>query len=514
VFIGTAFIRYMSVAGFTNDQFEHLAGAQQMLFGEWPTRDFADPGMPLTYAMSALAQLLLGRTLFAEAVLNACAFGMAAACTLIGAYRLSRSLVVAIVAAALCVALFPRGYAYPRVLVTAAGPLVIWAWMASPTARRTLAAALAVVVAFLFRYDCGIYLGAASVAGIAMAPAASPRERCARIGLFCAIVAAMLLPYALYLQASGGFIAAVRSVVEYGQRHAQRTQLHFAQMPWSGQTELFYAFHAMPLVAIVVVFAGLPSRRVDPRLLAPLIVLAVVVNAGFLRDPLEYRLADAAVPSILLAAWLAGCAWRVVRIGPRVIAVAAVAVFSIMGARTVFAVGRVAVEWDHSNLARGWRFVPRRIRGQTLELQAWDVARQSPNPMVTTLFPFFAYVDRCTTQNQRLLVTGYAPEVYVYAHRAFAGGQKVFMQGYFDSRGDQELVIRRIRHQNVPLVLQISDDLEWWRRDFAIVDAFISSNYQPMADIPIHGERSIRILVNPSLPPVRVDAATGWPCYR
>ncbi|HKH72572.1 MAG TPA: hypothetical protein VKA59_14535, partial [Vicinamibacterales bacterium] len=63
----TAIIRYLGLEGFSNDHFQHLAAAQQMLLGEWPTRDFADPGMPLMYAASAAAQVVFGRSLFAEA---------------------------------------------------------------------------------------------------------------------------------------------------------------------------------------------------------------------------------------------------------------------------------------------------------------------------------------------------------------------------------------------------------------------------------------------------------------
>jgi hypothetical protein len=62
--------------GFSNDHFQYLAAAQQMRLGEWPTRDFADPGMPLMYAASAAAQVVFGRSLFAEAMLMAIVYGV------------------------------------------------------------------------------------------------------------------------------------------------------------------------------------------------------------------------------------------------------------------------------------------------------------------------------------------------------------------------------------------------------------------------------------------------------
>ena len=82
LFALTAHFRFTALNnGFTNDQFIHLANAQQMLFGEWPTRDFLDAGMPLMYAASALAQRSRGNTRVAEGVLIAFALGLAAVLT-------------------------------------------------------------------------------------------------------------------------------------------------------------------------------------------------------------------------------------------------------------------------------------------------------------------------------------------------------------------------------------------------------------------------------------------------
>ena len=40
----TFLLRYLALAGFPNDQFEHLAGATQVLLAAWPNRDCVDPG--------------------------------------------------------------------------------------------------------------------------------------------------------------------------------------------------------------------------------------------------------------------------------------------------------------------------------------------------------------------------------------------------------------------------------------------------------------------------------------
>ena len=85
-FVLTALYRFLATASFPNDEHEYLAGAQQMLLGgEWPTRDFFDPGRPLMYAASAAAQVVFGQTLFAEAMLTSLAVGASAALQLIPA---------------------------------------------------------------------------------------------------------------------------------------------------------------------------------------------------------------------------------------------------------------------------------------------------------------------------------------------------------------------------------------------------------------------------------------------
>ena len=60
-------ILYASVL--VNDDFMHRAYALQLLSGELPIRDFFDYGMVLMYLASAVAQLLFGYRLLAEALL-------------------------------------------------------------------------------------------------------------------------------------------------------------------------------------------------------------------------------------------------------------------------------------------------------------------------------------------------------------------------------------------------------------------------------------------------------------
>src|SRR3954463_7831362 len=117
--VASAFRFILLDSGFSNDHFVYITAGWQMLLGEWPTRDWVDPGLPLMFLASAGAQALFGSTLFAEAVLTSCAFGLAAAFTVAAVFEFGGSAAVALLAAALEVLILPRTYGYPKVLAYA-----------------------------------------------------------------------------------------------------------------------------------------------------------------------------------------------------------------------------------------------------------------------------------------------------------------------------------------------------------------------------------------------------------
>ena len=60
-FIAVWAFRWLSMGAIENDHFVALARAHQILHGDWPVRDFTDPGQPLAYLLSAGAALALRR---------------------------------------------------------------------------------------------------------------------------------------------------------------------------------------------------------------------------------------------------------------------------------------------------------------------------------------------------------------------------------------------------------------------------------------------------------------------
>jgi 4-amino-4-deoxy-L-arabinose transferase-like glycosyltransferase len=514
----TAFYRFLATASFPNDEHEYLAGAHQILLaGEWPTRDFFDPGRPLMYVASAAAQVVFGHTLFAEAVLTSVALGLAAALVLIAAHRLSTSLLVAAIATLLCVALFPRPYAYPKILLYAAGPLVMWAWLARPTFGRIFGMAAIVVIAFLLRHDHGVYLGGAVAATIVLAPANGSRERLARLATFGALVVVLVLPYIIYVETSEGLGNFLRAASAYSSREAERTALRLDEIDWGHDARLFYGYYLLP-IAMLACFAidWRRRQRVEPALVVPLAALALVINVGFLRDPLAVRLPDAAVLPALCGAWLAGRGLQASTRWRRVTAVTLLGIVTALATSSIVIVGNVSENLNRTDLGRGLSYAPTVLRQRTAELQERFALRHIPSDRVTALVPFFEYLDRCTTVEHRLFVAGYAPELFTYARRLFAGGHGQFIQGYQVSPSAQQRIVERLERQFVLFALMLSDEERQWRAESVTVAAFIRANFEPMTEISLGDNGTMRVLVRTGADALRkgTDKATGWACYR
>src|SRR5258705_497488 len=133
-----------------------LAWAQQLLFGELPGRDFVDPGMPLTYLISALVQMISPGP-FSEAVACCIMLALAAAATFFVATGMTGSVAAGIGAALVEVALYPRLYSYPKILVPAVALLVIQRYLRQPDRLSLVLIALWTGAAVLLRHDLGVY---------------------------------------------------------------------------------------------------------------------------------------------------------------------------------------------------------------------------------------------------------------------------------------------------------------------------------------------------------------------
>lgn len=518
LFVFTALFRFLVLSsGFPNDHFLHLASAQQLLFGEWPTRDFLDPGLPLMYIASALAQVLLGRTLFAEAVLVALAFALAAVLTAAAVRELTGSRVLALVAAVIEIAIVPRPYGYPKLLLYAAGFFLLQRYVTHPTTGRLFAFAAATVVAFLFRHDHGIYLGIGGV--LAAWLAAGPEHRSGgarRAATFVGIIALLTAPYLLYVQAYDGVWSYLQKGLEF--RAAELSRQEYVWPALFGEqphyAALLYEYWVLPIAAssLLLVYRRRDDARSIVARVAPIIAVALLVNATFLRNPLNVRLQDTIVPAVILGSWLTGCAWRSRR---RWVWRPVAALLVVLVASSVMEVGGTIEQLDRAGLLVTWTRVPEFLREVSSTLRARRAESQLPSRAAAALLPFYPYVDRCTTRDHRLLVVGNVPEVLIFTQRAFAGGQPAFVGGYYLSETYQRSVLKRMRQEVVPFVLIPGEAYSSeFSVAFPLVADYVRRRYVPLATFGADAATSVQVMFDSTLPIPRRDAETGLPCFR
>ena len=509
--------RFLTFAGFSNDHYAHLAMAQQLLLGDRPIRDFADPGWPLTYTLTALGWAATGKIMATEWIISTAGFAIGAACTVAAASRLSGSVAIAVAVTLIEILVFPRAYSYPKVLMYGAGGWALLALAADPSRRRIVLMALLIAVAFLFRHDHGLFIGFAAATCVVLASRGIPwRGIVSRVALLTAATTIFLLPWIVFVMMSGGLFAYLEAGLDYSRAEADATRL--GALPTSGpEAWLFWTYWAVAIAcgaaAVRRWLAGRERWKGESAAVAALAVCAVLVNASFLRESLDVRVSDAIVPAALLGAWALGLCWTVAwrnRAAQKAVQVASVLLL-VMAAVASAQVAGVTEQLEDSGLDGGLAGIRSHAAevAQRLHSQHRD---DVPSRYSLALGPFFAYVDRCTSPADRLIVTGEFPDVLVLAGRRFAGDGIVF-GSWYSSATHQDRTIVRLRDDPALFVLHMGD-LASFQQKYDQVDAYVRAAYRPMAEVPVDEGGTIQILVDRARQQSGTDAATGWPCFR
>lgn len=526
VFFLTVAWRFLTFTGFTNDHYAHLALAQQMLLGDRPIRDFADPGWPLTYLLTAAGWRLAGDSMATEWTITALGFGLGAACTVAVAARLSGSLAIALLVTVFEVLIYPRSYSHPKMVVYGAFAWIILGLARQPSTRRIVLAALSIAIAFLFRHDHGLFVGMAAAVCVALASRNDGwRVSFRRVAQLTAMTAAFLVPWVVFVSLNGGLVQYFEAGLEFSRGEAAATAL--TALPRftfdaagvttaNAETWLFWLFWALPVIAGFIVWRRERTRATrlpgEAAAAVALIAIALLVNASFIRQALQVRLPDAIVPAALLAAYALGACWTgrwrqpAAQWGIRVATLIGIVVSAIAVAR----ISDFSDQYDNAMVGRGLEA----IRIRTSEVA--DVLRGShrgdtPSRYATALLPFFDYLDRCSSQSDRLIVTGEFPDIPVLAGRRFAGDGVVF-GAWYASSAQQDRTLARIQQNPALFALHMGDYATFQER-FDVIDGYINREYDAFAEVPVPEAGVIRILVFRGRASVGVDAATGWRCF-
>ena len=540
-----------SYAGLTDDHLFYVVRGWQILFGDLPVRDFADHGAPLHFYVAWAVQVLFGRGTLSELTFSVSAVSLGAALTFWLATRASGSIVLGLVAAAFQVLLAPRFYNYPKILVYATAIPCLWWFADKPDARRRFLLSLVTVIALLFRHDHGVYVAFATAVLLLLLPALSARERARHFVRYALVASLLLAPYLVFLQANGGVIRYFREAAAWAERDRERASVQWpspfanpatdttpilGSRAWAEAAAtvrandvawIYYAEIALPLIALVMLLvsrdAFRPSWPRAPAKVATVAALGAALDAGFLRSPLDARLADPSVPHAILLAWLMAALLRLLlssaslrpSLRRRAWAIRLAAASPVLPLCFVmaYAVGRDATRrLQKASLTEGPTLAFERtgIVADQVRLE-WERIAADPHRDRLTLNDLSRYLNACTLPTDRVFIDAYLPQVVALARRAFAGGHADLRAGMFDTPAAQQLTVARLQRQSVPVVLLDASDA--FHADFPLVASYFDRHYRFVEMQTFSGRFPLKLYVTRERQPTGRYEAFGWPCY-
>jgi hypothetical protein len=475
-------VRYALTGAIENDHFITFARAVQVLHGDWPVRDFEDPGFPLSYLLSTAVAALFGPSLLVNVLLCILLLAVTSAVTYLLVFRATESQTAAILAAAFTVAVSPRLYNATKVIVPIVAISLAWRYADNPRPRRLVLLAIWTAVAFLLRHDYLVYIALGNVVLLAACHGRSLREAARQLVAYAALSLLLVLPWLLYVQAYEGLPEYFASALRFTAAEGRRTAT--GPLPW-----LFFAFLAIPAAGIIVSFRrGLHLTRGQ---LASAAVMLLSLDLVFLRDVLVARVPDVAAVTAVVAAATAAhvLSTRTVTRG----AMIAAALMVVLQVTT-----RVAAAPQSADPFRRLSDITERLRRVSPAIM--------PNP---SLAPLMGYLAHCTAPDDRILVAGFGPEIPVLAHRLFAARLPTWIPRYYDDSADIDRAAMQLGRERLGAAVFLDGSTVVARLWPALLHAIEDRGFEEYTVSRINSR--VRVWL-PHNADARRDEATNLPC--
>jgi hypothetical protein len=539
--------RLLTSRGLTNDHYMHLAWAQQLLlFHQLPGRDFVDPGMPLMYTLSAAVQWLSPGP-FSEVVLSCVLLAIAAAVTFAVVADLTGSIVVGVIATLFEIALEPRLYAYPKILVPAVVLLLLQRYVrqADPPSetstprsdqrrqRSVIYLGAWTATAVLLRHDLGVYAAAGIGVALVVSNADAPGRMIRALVEYAVAVVIVMIPYVVFVQWSEGLPEHFHEALEFAKGEAHQRFLAPPTFPfwssasglaaWSDEDSavfLFYAAHALAVAALVLAVKPRDKRSANTPVVAGGLAMLLLYLVVVLRHPIISRIQDVGALMAIMGAWVvvevgrraaaSGAGGRgAARFANAVMFVLALAAAAACTA-TMWMLGDVGTRLKETRVADGLDLMERTVEGLKETGTVWPWERYWPAGDVPEAV---RYVNSCTTRDDALLVTWAAPEYYFFTRRRFSAGHALPLPpDAFTTEHDQQRMIERIRLRPPPIILINDTRHDEFANAYPAVQRYLDSNYMPVGHYDIRDGSRIAIAVRRGLKGERSYGSEKWPC--
>jgi len=468
-----------------------LARAQQVLFGDWPVRNFEDPGQPLFYLLTSAFAAVFGHVLATNVVLCITLQAIAASCAYVLARRASNSTAVGVAAAILVIVSSPRLYNTTKVIVPVVAIALQWWYAEAPRRGRLLTLAGWTAIAFLLRHDYVIYVVASTFVLLAVLHRSRPRETVRDAAIYGMAALLFVAPWLLYVQLNEGLIEYASAALRFVQSEGRRTA-------GGGPQPLYYVIALIPIsgLALAIWLRSRSDAVVIQAQLASLSVLVLMMNAVFLRDVLIARVPDVIAPTTVLAAALIGQVFsrRALRIGALLTATAALILVTISLATAGYRIPTPAA------VVRQAGRVSDRLVNASAEIQ--------PSPRYPGLV---SYLSRCTLPAERVFVSGFAPQIPFLAHRPFAAGLPSWIPGYYVTPADIRRARARLDQENVSAVVLLEGSRAF-EQSWPDLAAWFREHRFERHEAARLGEEITLWLPRPDAAS-RGDVETGLPCH-
>jgi hypothetical protein len=219
------------------------------------------------------------------------------------------------------------------------------------------------------------------------------------------------------------------------------------------------------------------------------------------------------VPVSLLVGWLLAGAVRVHSLTGRGLAWVPVTALVTLTLASATVIGATREQLERAEMLGGPARLWNHVRSRTAEFHQRFPRAQMPSVVASALLPFLEYSDRCLGRRDHILLPAYAPEVFVWARRPFAGGQVWFQPELLTRDEDHREVMDRLEEQRVPVAILLSPSAEGVVARFNELGVYLDRHFPERVVLSTEDGRPITVAFNQELA-VGHDPATGWLCYR
>jgi hypothetical protein len=237
----------------------------------------------------------------------------------------------------------------------------------------------------------------------------------------------------------------------------------------------------------------------------------LAMNLSMLRDPLDQRIRDVVAPFAVMLAFAAATLASARGSRLRAAMGRAGAAGLLAGAAILAAaIGPFPEHLTETRALLGVAGVRERLAEIREELAPprERTGRVSPASERMT-----RYLASCTAPGDRVLAMTFAPELFFYANRGFAGGHVAMTPGYYVAARHEAGVLEQMAREQVPVVIMDSETDGEMAVHYPRLAARVASGYAEVGRIEVGPGKELILLADRARQPLRFFADGRLPCY-